>query len=191
MKRFLVFSFLFLLILPACHPSYTLTAAPIPPLVPTEILMLSTTQPATPPASVTLQRGINLGNMLEAPNEGDWGLRVQEEYCDLIQAAGFDFIRLPVRWNTHAEKSEPYTIDPAFFSRVDQVVDWALERDLTIIIDFHHYEEMMSDPRGNKERYLAIWQQVAEHYKDYSSNVLFELLNEPNNQIDAAYGINI
>jgi endoglucanase len=110
---------------------------------------------------------------------------VQEEYFGRVKEAGFDFVRLPVRWNTHAEQEAPYTIDPAFFERVDQVVEWAMARDLTIIIDFHHYEEMMWDPWSNKERYLGIWKQVAEHYKDHPSSVLFELLNEPNDQLNA------
>ncbi len=128
----------------------------------------STPEPtATPIPSVTLHRGINMGNMLEAPNEGEWGLSVQEEYFDLIKEAGFDFVRLPVRWNTHADEATPYRIDPTFFFRIDQVVKWALERDLAIIIDFHHYEEMMTNPQGNKERYIFIWKQVAVHYQDY------------------------
>jgi len=29
---------------------------------------------STPIPSLTLRRGINFGNMLEAPNEGEWGL---------------------------------------------------------------------------------------------------------------------
>jgi endoglucanase len=136
--------------------------------------------------AVTLQRGVNLGNMLEAPKEGEWGLVVQEEYFDRIQEAGFDFVRLPVRWNTHAEQEAPCAIDPAFFVRVDEIVNWALERDLAVIVDFHHYEEMMWDPWGNKDRYLGIWQQVADQYKDYPSKVLFELLNEPNDQLNAS-----
>lgn len=154
--------------------------------------MTSTPEPAStleptsmPNTLVELHRGVNFGNMLEAPNEGEWGLYVQEEYFDLVKEAGFDFVRLPVRWNTHAEQDAPYTIDPAFFTRVDQVIHWALERDLTIIVDFHHYEEIMTDPWGHKDRYLGIWKQVAEHYKDYPSNVLFELLNEPNTTLDA------
>jgi endoglucanase len=133
-----------------------------------------------------LKRGINLGDMLEAPEEGQWGLTVQEEYFELIKEAGFDFVRLPVRWNTHAAQESPYTVDPAFFGRVDDVVRWALERDLAIIIDFHHYEELMGDPWGNKDRYLGIWKQVAEHYKDDPPGVLFELLNEPNDQLNAS-----
>jgi endoglucanase len=143
------------------------------------------TQPEPTAAPLSLRRGINFGNMLEAPNEGEWGLSVQEEYFDLVKEAGFDFVRLPVRWNTHAEQAWPYTIDPAFFTRVDEIVNWGLERNLPVIVDFHHYEEIMWDPWSHKDRYLGIWRQVAEHYKDYPSTVLFELLNEPNDQLNA------
>ena len=147
----------------------------------------STPEPtSTPVTSVALRRGVNLGNMLEAPDEGQWGLFVKEEYFDLIKEAGFDFVRLPVRWNTHAQQEAPYRIDADFFTRVDEVVNWALERDLAIIVDFHHYEEMMRDPWSSRERFLGIWRQVAEHYKDYPSNVVFELLNEPNDQLNAS-----
>jgi len=137
-------------------------------------------------SSATLGRGVNMGNMLEAPNEGEWGLTVQEEYFDLIRQAGFDFVRLPVRWNSHADENAPYAIEPAFFARIDQVLGWALQRNLAVIVDLHNYDELMSNPWGNEDRYLAIWQQVAEHYRDYSGQVLFELLNEPNGQLDAA-----
>lgn len=127
-----------------------------------------------------------MGNMLEAPNEGEWGLFVKEEYFDLIKQAGFDFVRLPVQWNSHADGNAPYTIDPAFFARIDEVLGWALKRNLTIVLDFHYYDELMSNPWGNEERYLAIWKQIAEHYRDYPSTVLFELLNEPYDQLNAA-----
>lgn len=145
----------------------------------------------TPVSSIpfSLQRGVNLGNMLEAPNEGDWGLTVQEEYFDLIREAGFDFVRLPVRWFAHTEHvghddgDSAYEIEPAFFARVDEVVGWALERNLKIIIDFHHYEELMADP--NLEQFLFMWRQIADHYQDYPSGVMFELLNEPMGQITA------
>ena len=137
-------------------------------------------------AAQALRRGINLGNMLEAPNEGDWGLRVQEEYFDLIRERGFDFVRIPIRWNTHAGTEAPFTVQSSFFSRIDQVLGWALARDLAVILDFHHYEEMMTDPSGHRERYLAIVRQVAEHYRDQPPSVSFELLNEPNSALSAS-----
>src|ERR671918_3002563 len=66
-----------------------ITPTSIPPQ-PTETPMPPTSTPeptATPIPFVTLRRGINLGNMLEAPNEGEWGLFVQGEYFDLIKEA--------------------------------------------------------------------------------------------------------
>lgn len=153
------------------------------PAPPTETSMPPTDHPQN---ERPLARGMNMGNMLEAPTEGEWGLFVKENYFDEIKNAGFDFVRLPIRWNAHAQESAPYTIDPAFFARIDEIVGWAIERDLTIIVDFHHYEEMMTDPREHEERFLALWKQIARHYKDYPPTVLFEVLNEPNNQLEIA-----
>jgi endoglucanase len=142
--------------------------------------------PKQDPAGDSLHRGVNLANMLEAPNEGDWGLSVHEEYFDLIEQAGFDFVRLPIRWNAHAKVDNPYTIDPVFFARIDQVITWAQKDQLTIILDFHNYGEIMTDPQNNRERFLFIWRQIAEHYRDYPPQVMFELLNEPNDWLNAS-----
>ncbi len=133
-----------------------------------------------------LHRGMNLANMLEAPNEGDWGLTVQPEYLSLIKHAGFDFVRIPIRWSGHAGATAPYTIDPAFLKRVDQVVGWALDNNLAVILDFHNYGEIMSNPPANRDRFLGIWKQIAEHYRNYPPQVMFELLNEPNDWLNAA-----
>ena len=193
MKQLLLCASFLLFLVSACgqipNPPSTPTVTILAMQKPMDTPMPSTLTPeptAVPMPPLTLRRGVNMGNMLEAPNEGDWGLRVHEEYFDLLKTAGFDFVRLPVRWNAHAQTSAPYRVDPAFFSRIDEIVHWGVERGLSIIIDFHNYEEMMSDPRGNKERFLAIWKQVADHYKDAPASVLFELLNEPNTALDAS-----
>jgi endoglucanase len=195
MKHFLFPVLIFILIVSGCVPLTPMpsTMTTVPSVPPTETLMppTNTPEPTLTPTStsappIALRRGVNLGNMLEAPQEGEWGLFVQEEYFDLIREAGFDFVRVPVRWNTHAGQEWPYTVEPGFFARVDEVVDWALGRDLAVIVDFHHYEEMMWEPWSNKDRFLGIWRQVAEHYQEYPSNVLFELLNEPNDQLNAS-----
>jgi endoglucanase len=150
----------------------------------------STPEPtSTPISSITLRRGVNMGNMLEAPNEGEWGVTIQEEYFDLIKDAGFDFVRLPARWfaqtidTGHDDGDIAHEITPEFFARVDEVVGWALERDLKITIDFHHYDELMANP--NLEQFFFMWQQIAEHYQAYPPEVIFELLNEPHDRIDA------
>lgn len=130
-------------------------------------------------------RGVNLGNALEAPNEGEWGVTLQEEYFQLIKDAGFDSVRLPVRWNAHALEDKPYTIDAEFFKRVDWAVDNALARDLPVMLNIHHYNELDDDPAGHKERFLALWKQIAEHYRDYPGTLFFELMNEPHGNLKA------
>jgi len=50
----------------------------------------------------SLKCGINLGNALDAPKEGDWGVVLQSDYFKLIKTAGFNHVRLPVRWSSHA-----------------------------------------------------------------------------------------
>src|ERR1043165_4324095 len=89
-----------------------------------------------------LARTVNIGNALEAPTEGEWGVTIKDEYFQIIHDAGFTAVRLPVRWSAHALKEAPYTIDAAFFDRVDHVVNQALSQHLAVIVNVHHYEEM-------------------------------------------------
>ena len=172
-------------ITPPIQPSSASSTPMFPPPVVTEIPATVEVSPA-PKSVISLRHGMNFGNMLEAPNEGDWGLTVHENYFDLVRDAGFDFVRLPVKWSAHEDMSAPYAIDPAFLAHVDEIVNWALARNLTIIVDMHHFDEMHANPWWQEERFLALWTQLAEHYKDYPPQVMFEILNEPNDQIDAA-----
>ncbi len=130
-------------------------------------------------------RGINLGNALEAPREGDWGVTLKEEYFEAIAKAGFDSVRIPVRWSAHAADSAPYTIDPKFFNRVDWAVEQALKRKLSVVLNMHHYDGMMDEPAKHRERFVGLWKQIAEHYKDRPASLVLELLNEPHNKLTA------
>lgn len=133
----------------------------------------------------TLGHGVNLGNALEAPREGEWGVTLHEDYFAVIAQAGFNTVRVPIRWSAHAGKDAPYTIEPTFLQRVDWVVSQAKLHHLNVILDFHNYDALMKDSIGNKERFLGIWKQVAEHYQSEPATVLFELMNEPNDKLDA------
>jgi endoglucanase len=131
-----------------------------------------------------LGRGVNLGNALEAPREGLWGVTLKEEYFKLIKQAGFDTVRIPISWSAHAQQSPPYTIEPDFFKRIDWVVKNALDNNLNAIINIHHYRELFSDPNNHSKRFIALWQQISQRYKDYPDILLFELLNEPHNALN-------
>lgn len=130
-----------------------------------------------------LGNGICIGNALEAPNEGDWGVIIQEEYFKLIKNVGFNSVRIPIKWSAHSLNIQPYTINADFFTRIDEVLGWAFKYNLAVIINVHHYDELMQYPVAEKERFMSIWKQIALHYKNYSSNLFFEILNEPNSAL--------
>ena len=146
-----------------------------------------TSAPAPPTPASQLIRGINLGNMLEAPREGAWGVSIQEDYFPIIKQAGFTRIRVPIRWAAHVSPAPDYTIDPAFFSRVDWVVAQAEKNDLQAILDYHNDDALMKDPDANSIRFIAIWKQIAAHYQTAPASIYFELLNEPNGNLDAPH----
>ncbi len=137
-------------------------------------------------ANAKLGRGINLGNALEAPKEGEWGVKLKGEYFSTIRKAGFATVRLPVRWSTHAPMDAPYTIDAKFFERVDWAIDQALANQLNIIVNVHHYGEMDTKPDEHLPRLLGFWRQIALRYKNQPSSVYFELLNEPHDKLTEA-----
>ncbi len=130
-------------------------------------------------------RGINIGNALEAPVEGEWGVMIKEEYFDIIKSARFNSIRIAVCWSAHARNEAPFSIDHNFFKRIDQVISQATVRGVVVILTMHHYNDLYRDPAAQKERFLAIWRRIAERYKDYSRRLVFEPLNEPHDNLNA------
>ena len=145
------------------------------------------TMPRPEPSAISaplpgFMRGINLGNCLEAPSEGAWGPRLSAQHFATAAAAGFDHVRLPVRFTTseRSDPNPPYTIQETFFTRVDWAIDQALANQLSIIVDLHHFMEIHTNPAANTARFYALWRQIAARYADRPPEVAFELLNEPN-----------
>jgi len=134
---------------------------------------------------LVLGRCVNISNMLDAPQEGDWGRPFADEDIARIADAGFTAIRLPARFSAHAGKRPPYAIEPAFMDRVAHIVDLANARGLSVIIDMHHYEELFTDPAGQTPRFAAMWRQIGERFKDAPPSVSFELINEPHDKFGA------
>ena len=143
---------------------------------------------ARPRTGIALPIGkcVNLSNMLETPGEGTWGRPFRDEDATRIRQAGFATVRLPVRFSSRALAAAPYTIDPVFMARVRHVVDTNLAAGLNVILDLHNYEELMSDPEGNRVRFAALWRQIAAEFRNAPANLWFELTNEPNNRLNDA-----
>jgi endoglucanase len=129
-----------------------------------------------------LGRGINLGDALDGPAEGAWGVTLKEHYFQAIRDAGFNSVRIPIRWSAHAQPAPPYAIDAAFFARIDWAIEQALSRHLAAVINVHHYVEMDRDPDAHTARLVALWTQIAARYRDRPPSLFFELYNEPGDQ---------
>lgn len=144
--------------------------------------------PRTCVIAAALGRGVNLGEMLDAPREGDYGLRLEPAFMELA-AANFQTVRIPVRWSNHAAVTADATLDEFFAERVDSVVDAMLAKGVFVILNVHNYRQLTGKPVQNNEapvdpavveqRLLNIWAQLAKRYRNRSDRLLFEIFNEP------------
>ncbi|MAK60026.1 MAG: glycoside hydrolase [Ponticaulis sp.] len=132
-----------------------------------------------------VQKCVNMGGALEAPNEGDWGYTIRETDFRLISALGFDTVRVPIKWSAHTDARAPYKINERFFQRIDTVVQQALDSDLQVIINVHHYDAISEDAEAHTPRLRAIWQQISDRYVGWSDRLMFEFLNEPHTSVTA------
>ncbi len=136
----------------------------------------------TPQEAISnMQKGINLGNTFEPPKEAGWNNpKAEEYYFDLYKEAGFQCVRIPVRWDNYTGKTAPYAVTKSWMDRIEQVVDWGLERDLFIVLNSHHDDWIKDNyTDANKARFDSIWTQISERFKDKSEKLVFEVLNEP------------
>jgi endoglucanase len=145
---------------------------------------------ASEPNAFTMNKllgcGINIGGALDTPKqEGEWGVTLQEEYFQIIKDAGFNSIRLPVRCNTRAADKPPYAIDANFLSRMDWAIQNSLSRDIPVVLTMHHYDELYNDPERQKDKFVAMWKQISQRYKDYPNTLIFDPLMEATGKLDA------
>lgn len=143
--------------------------------------------------------GWNLGNTMEAvgisgsASETFWGQpSTTKAMIDALAASGIKSIRIPVSWSNHMDKK--YTIAPSWMKRVKQIVDWAIEDGMYVIINTHHdnWEKGDKIPTAKgyypnqacfeeSERFLTnVWAQISLAFNNgYDQHLIFETLNEP------------
>lgn len=130
--------------------------------------------------------GWNLGNTLDATGVGlaserSWGNpTTTPEMVQAVKDGGFNAIRIPTTWEKHMD--ENYNIDPEWMARVKEVVDYAYERDMYIILNMHHEEWCQPYPEQQDAiaaQLAAAWTQIAETFKGYDEHLIFEGMNEP------------
>ena len=145
--------------------------------------------------------GINLGNTFESfgdwieqwgaggyPSgtvqayETAWGSPIiTKEIIQGYANEGFDSLRVPVHWMNLM--SADYTLNKEYIEAVREVVEWALDADLYVIINIHHDEDgffanFATDKDNCMKAYVRVWEQIADAFRDYDDHLIFEALNE-------------
>ncbi len=131
-----------------------------------------------------LGRGVNVigyDPIWQSRSEG----RMRARHFRLIREAGLDHVRINLHPFRFMGAAPDYPIDPAWLYTLDWAVDQSLQNDLMVILDFHEFGALGKDPFGLQAKFLAGWKQLSRRYQGTPDTVIFEVLNEPHNQLTA------
>jgi len=134
-------------------------------------------------------RGVNFATWFEFvrnAQEISFKRFTEQDFVD-VKKLGVDVIRLPVDLTVFTSSAPDYKIDPFLFKLLDQVVDWAEKYQLYIILD-NHTGNMPPTDVNVRNFLIPAWTQMAQHYKDRSQYVVYEIQNEPNRITAANWG---
>lgn len=160
------------------YPSYNLT-----PIAPDATGMSSTAVQL----AAKMHLGINFGNTMESPAEGDWQTsKLTESYVKFVKQTGFNAVRLPTGWvKSHLSDPAKAKIDPAWLDRVKEVVGWCVANDMYVILNAHGDWGWLENNVNNLKKdsvnamQKAIWEQIATTMRDFDEHLIFAGTNEP------------
>lgn len=135
--------------------------------------------------------GWNVGNSLDAiGGETNWGNPlITQQLINSVKAAGFKTIRLPVAWSKFSNESN-FVIQSAWMDRVEQVVNYALNADMYVVMNIH-WDGGWMQPTNSQQAYVnnrlkIMWTQIATRFGNYDDRLLFAGTNEV--MVDGDYG---
>ncbi|MGN1107871.1 MAG: glycoside hydrolase family 5 protein [Oscillospiraceae bacterium] len=124
----------------------------------------------------------------EEPDETLWGNPpATKELFQALLDSGVNAVRIPVTWRDHID--EQGNISETWLNRVQEVVDYAYDLGMFVIINVHHDGggdpqfgawicNAATDYEGTLTRYKTLWAQIADRFKDYDHRLIFESMNE-------------
>lgn len=147
--------------------------------------------------------GWNLGNAFECSAPGQdgesmqignpdgsihaetaWGSPVvTKKVIQAVKKAGFNAIRIPIRWQCHITNAQAMSIDKAWIARIKEVVGWCLDNGLKVIINVHHEKWLEGRPtyqykEENCQKLALLWMNIASEFANYDSRLAFAGTNE-------------
>ncbi|SHM72496.1 cellulase family glycosylhydrolase [Mucilaginibacter sp. OK098] len=131
--------------------------------------------------------GMNFGNTMDSPNDGDWvSGKITDAQVKFVKQLGFSAVRIPMNWVwTHLSDRKKATIDPVWLARVKQVVGYCVNNGVYVIVNAHAdlgwLEDNVNDIKKDSVNAMqkAIWEQIATTLRDFDEHLLFASTNEP------------
>ncbi|MDT7690613.1 MAG: endoglucanase [Acidobacteriota bacterium] len=118
---------------------------------------------------------------------------VTAEDIKFIHRAGFNSVRVPFSYRLFVTGDEPQRLEGPGYELLDRVVGWCRHEGLLVILDMHaapggQTGDNIDDSWGypflfesveSQELTIRIWQKLAARYKDDTTVLGYDLLNEP------------
>lgn len=131
-----------------------------------------------------LDRGVNIIGY--DPLWSDFRKRhFKEEYFGKIRAAGFSNVRIVLQSFGHMDAHN--RLSKTWLDTLDWAINSATRAGLNVIVDEHDFDKCSENVDTCRTKLIAFWQQVGYHLRKRGDNVMFELLNEPHDKLDAAH----
>ena len=95
-----------------------------------------------------------------------------------IKKYGFKTIRFPVTWMYFID--DEGNIKPEWMARVKEVIDIIIKERLYCILNVHndgYYTSWLIRGMEVKDKYINLWTQIANEFKDYSEYLIFESMD--------------
>jgi endoglucanase len=140
-------------------------------------------------AQTPFSRGVNLSTWFQTSTARQIQFtKYTKKDFENIKSLGCDVIRLPINLFHMTSGSPNYTVDPLFYTFLDQAVSWAEDLQIYLLIDNHTTDDWASQNPNLQTALVKVWEQVASHYQNRSGFIMYEVMNEPNGLTTASWG---
>ena len=139
--------------------------------------------------SVPFSRGVNFSKWFEfrSVEEIQFDRFVEQDFIN-VKNMGADVIRVPIAVHNFTKGAPEHIIDPVLIKYLDSAVDWAEKHEIYIILDNHSFHPVNPTDVNIDKILIPVWTQLAQHFKDRSNYVIYEVLNEPHHIADERWG---